>query len=73
VRSSQAFEAVSRVVGDHDVVEVSSQLIVAVVEERAEDGSEALPVDRASEPHQGMAALDSVHERRAEEFGLLGR
>jgi hypothetical protein len=44
-----------------------------VAEERAEGGSEAFPVDRAGEPHQGMAALDSVHERRAEEFGLDGR
>jgi hypothetical protein len=38
VSSSQAFEAVCRVVGDHDVVEVSSQLIVAVVVEALEGG-----------------------------------
>jgi hypothetical protein len=44
-----------------------------VAGERAEGGSEAIPVDQASEPHQGMAALDSVHDRRAEEFRLVGR
>jgi hypothetical protein len=45
----------------------------AVAGERAEGGSEALPVDQASEPHQGMLRIDQVHERRAEEFGLDGR
>jgi hypothetical protein len=44
-----------------------------VAEERAEDGSEAIPVDQASEPHQGMFRIDQVHERRAEEFGLVGQ
>jgi hypothetical protein len=45
----------------------------AVAGERAEGGSEALPVDQASEPHQEMLRIDQVHERRAEEFGLAGR
>jgi hypothetical protein len=44
-----------------------------VAGERAEGGSEALPVDQASQAHQGMATVDQVHERRAEEFGLVGR
>jgi len=38
VRSSQAFQAVFRVVGDHEVVELSSQLIVAVVVEALDGG-----------------------------------
>jgi hypothetical protein len=41
--------------------------------ERAEGGSEAIPVDRASQAHHGMLRIDQVHERRAEEFGLAGR
>jgi hypothetical protein len=45
----------------------------AVAGERAEGGSEALSVDQASQAHQGMATVDEVHERRAEEFGLDGR
>jgi hypothetical protein len=45
----------------------------AVAVERAESGGEALPVDQASQAHQGMATVDEVHERRAGEFGLLGR
>jgi hypothetical protein len=36
-----------------------------VAGERAEGGSEAIPVDQASEPHQGMLRIDQVHERRA--------
>jgi hypothetical protein len=44
-----------------------------VAVERAEGGGEALPVDQVSQAHQGMATVDEVHERRAEEFGLLGR
>jgi hypothetical protein len=44
-----------------------------VAGERAEGGSEAIPVDQASELHQGMLRIDQVHERRAEEFGLAGR
>jgi hypothetical protein len=42
-------------------------------ERRGEGGGEALPVDQASQAHQGMAAIDEVDERRAEEFGLVGR
>jgi hypothetical protein len=45
----------------------------AVAGERAEGGSEALPVDRASQSHQRMLRIDQVHDRRAEEFGLDGR
>jgi hypothetical protein len=45
----------------------------AVAGERAEGGSEALPVDQASQSHQGMLRIDQVHERRAEEFRLAGR
>jgi hypothetical protein len=45
----------------------------AVAGERAQGGGEAIPVDQASEPHQGMLQIDQVHERRAEEFGLDGR
>jgi hypothetical protein len=45
----------------------------AVAAERAEGTGKAIPVDQASEPHQRMLRIDQVHERRAEEFGLLGR
>jgi hypothetical protein len=45
----------------------------AVAGERAEGSGEALSVDQAGEPHQGMLRIDQVHERRAEEFGLDGR
>jgi hypothetical protein len=45
----------------------------ALAVERAEGGGEALPVDQARETDQGMAAVDQVHQGRAEEFGLLGR
>ncbi len=40
--------------------------------ERAEGDGEALPVDQARQAHQGMAAIDQVHQGRAEEFGVLG-
>jgi hypothetical protein len=45
----------------------------ALAVERVEGGGEALPVDQAGQAHQGMAAIDEVHQGRAEEFGLLGR
>ena len=40
--------------------------------ERAEGGSEAISLDQTRAAHQGMAAIDELHRRRAEEFGLLG-
>jgi hypothetical protein len=45
----------------------------AVAGERAEGSGEAIPVDQASEPHQRMLRIDQVHERGAEEFGLVRR
>jgi hypothetical protein len=45
----------------------------ALAIERAESGGKAVPVDQASQTRQRMAAIDEVHQRRAEELGLLGR
>jgi hypothetical protein len=45
----------------------------ALAIERAEGGGEAIPVDQAGQAHQGMAAIDEVHQGGAEELGLFLR
>jgi hypothetical protein len=68
----EAIHVLDEVQPDHEAGG-QSEPADAIAVERAEGGGEVLPVDQAGEPHQGMATIDEVHQRRAEAFGLVGR
>jgi hypothetical protein len=68
----EAVHVLEQVKADHETGRQSGPADTLAVE-RAEGGGKAIPVDQLREVHQRMAAVDEVHQGRAEEFGLLGR
>lgn len=70
-RSEEAVPVLDEVQPEHEAGRQPGTVDARAVE-RAEGGSEAISLDQTRAAHQGMAAIDELHRRRAEEFGLLG-